>query len=143
MWVSDMDINKCTPCRAGAHPQFSSSENRCTHIAKNPSHKCVRQFRVDGEVFPAGNAPKRCDYLLLNDTDQRSYYIELKGSDVLRAIEQIESSISLIGPSIKEYEIFCRIIFRTSTHEVTGADAIRWKKRRKAVIKSVQYTETL
>lgn len=139
-----MNINDCTPWREGEYAQFSSSENRCTHIANNPQQKYIRQFKVDGEVFPCGTDPKRCDYLLLDDTGQQSYYIELKGSDVLTAIAQIETTISLISPSIKNYGILCRIVYRTATHELNGSEVIRWKRRRKgAIIKSIRLEETI
>ena len=34
---------------------------------KNPDKKAIRQFKVDGEVFPKGHDPERCDWLLLDD----------------------------------------------------------------------------
>lgn len=139
-----MNINDYTPRRAGTYPQFSSSENRCSHIAHNPEQKYIRQFKIDGEVLPAGTAPQRCDYLLLDDTTQKSYYIELKGSDISVAIEQIESTISLISSSIQDYTILCRIVYRTSTHALSGSDTLKWKLKRKgAIIKSVCLEETL
>ena len=143
-WVCNMNINDCTPCRAGTYPQFSSRENRCSHIAYNPEQKYIRQFKVDGEVLPAGTAPQRCDYLLLDDTTHKSYYIELKGSDISTAIEQIESTISLISPSIQDYAILCRIVYRTSTHALSSSNTLKWKvKRKDAVIKSVCLEEKL
>lgn len=139
-----ININKYTPRRSGRHQRFSCTENHCTYIAENPNSKDVRQFKVDGEVFPSGgNGPKRCDYLVLNDTDRHAYYIELKGSDILRAIQQIESSITEINSSIG-YDVRCRVIFRTSTHEVKGAEVLRWKRKRKdVVITSKQHTDRL
>lgn len=136
--------NKYIPRRSGTHRLFTSTENHCTHIAENQNGKYVRQFKVDGEVFPSGgNGPKRCDYLILDDTGKQSYYIELKGSDIPRAIQQIESSIAEINPSIG-YDIHCRVIFRTSTHEVKGAEVLRWKRKRKdVVITSIQHTDRL
>lgn len=137
------NINAYKPYRAGSYPQFSSSENRCTHVAKNPKGKYIRQFQVDGGVFSKGKEPKRCDYLLLDDTDQRSYYIELKGSDVTAAIEQIESTISLIGSSLKNYKIYCRIVYRTATQRLYNSRLIKWKSQRNAIIKSNCLEETL
>lgn len=139
-----ININGYKPRRSGIYRLFTSTENHCTHIAENPNGKYVRQFKVDGDVFPSGGSgPKRCDYLILNDTDRHAYYIELKGSDILRAIQQIESSIAEINPSIG-YEIHCRVIFRTSTHEVKGAEALRWKRKRKdVVITSIRHTDRL
>lgn len=138
-----MNINDCTPYREGEYPIYTSSENRCAHIAKNPEGKHVRQFKVDGEVFPTGETPKRCDFLLLDDTGLKSYYIELKGSDVLTAIAQIENTISSICPSIKDYAVLCRIVYRTSTHELNESNVLRWKKRRNAIIKSTRYEENI
>lgn len=138
------NINNFTPRRSGTYPRFVSTENRCTHIAETPQSHCVRQFKVDGEVFPfGGNGPKRCDYLLLDDSAGHAYYIELKGSDIRRAIQQVESSITEINPSIG-YEVHCRIIFRTFTQEVKSAEILRWKRRQKdAVVTSVQHTDRL
>ena len=60
------------------------------HVGKNKNRHMIRQFKVDGEVVAAGDMSPRCDYLLLNDDAKTSYYIELKGSDLVKAIEQIE-----------------------------------------------------
>ena len=62
------DINRFVPYREGRHPVFSSTENGCTHIAHNQDRNDVRQFKIDGDVFPEKTDPQRCDYLLLNDT---------------------------------------------------------------------------
>ena len=108
-----MNINDFTPWREGEYPRFSSAEKRCSHIANNPHHKHIRQFKVDGEVFPPGTPQKRCDYLLLDDTGHQSYYIELKGSDVLTAIAQIEDTISEISPTSLS-STFSLLLFNSS-----------------------------
>ena len=138
-----MDINACESYREGTHSRFVSAENHCTHIGENPKKKYIRQYRVDGKVLPPGKEPKRCDFLLLNDTDKDSYYIELKGSDIRTAIEQIESTISLVNPSIN-YTVFCRIIsHKVRSHEIQDNFVIRWKRKRSAIIISGKYTDTL
>lgn len=138
------NINNYTPRLSGTHRRFVSTENRCTHIAENPNGKYVRQFKVDGDVFPSGGSgPKRCDYLILDDSTRHAYYIELKGSDIRRAIQQVESSIAEINPSIG-YKIHSRIIYRTFTQEVKSAEVLRWKRKQNdAVIVSTQYTDRL
>lgn len=50
--VNDMDIKDFKPCRKGPHALFSMTEKHCTYAAKNPDGKYVRQFKVDGDVFP-------------------------------------------------------------------------------------------
>lgn len=89
------NINDFTPHRAGQHSVFTSAENRCTHVGKNKNRHMIRQFKVDGEVVAAGDMSPRCDYLLLNDDAKTSYYIELKGSDLVKAIEQIETTVAM------------------------------------------------
>lgn len=133
------------PCQEGRHRRFVSCENHCKHIGDNPKEKYIRQVKVDGDAFPPGKEPKRCDYLLLNDTDKVSYYIELKGSDVRTAIEQIDSTVSLIAPTIKDYTvIFRRIILRKArSHEIHDSFVTKWKAKHGAVIASREHTDIL
>ena len=138
------NINNCVPYRAGTCSSFVSSENGCKHEAKNPDKKAIRQFKVDGEVFPKGHDPERCDWLLLDDTKGNAYYIELKGSDIPHAIEQIESTIREIHWSISEYIVFKRIVYKTGTHKIQESSVIKWKQRNKnAIIKEKQLTENI
>lgn len=136
------NINDYTPFREGKHPVFSSSENGCRHIGNNVSRQYIRHFKVDGEVF-SGSGEERCDYLLLNDEAKTSYYIELKGSDLSKAIRQIENTIKLIAPSLSGYAVFRRIIYHTGSHNVRASDVLRWKAKRSAVIKEREYSENI
>ena len=45
-----------------------------------------------------------------NKEKQGAYFIELKGSDLIKAIEQIESTIPQIKGDIAEYKINARIV---------------------------------
>ena len=140
-----ININGCRPYREGRHQTFTSSEKRCTHVGKNIDRNEVRQFKVDGEVLQAGDTDSRCDYLLLNDEKQSSYYIELKGSDLKKAIQQIEDTISMISPSIPTYTIFRRIIYRTGSHNVHDSEVTFWKGKNKgpAIIKERMLEENI
>ena len=112
---------------------------------KNPDKKAIRQFKVDGEVFPKGHDPERCDWLLLDDTKGNAYYIELKGSDIPHAIEQIESTIreDFIGRFLS-YIVFKRIVYKTGTHKIQESSVIKWKQRNKnAIIKEKQLSENI
>jgi hypothetical protein len=104
------NINDFTPHRAGQHSVFTSAENRCTHVGKNKNRHMIRQFKVDGEVVAAGDMSPRCDYLLLNDDAKTSYYIELKGSDLVKAIEQIETTVAMIAPPFRNMQS-CAVSF--------------------------------
>ena len=136
-----------TPFREGRHPTFTSSENGCTHVGKNNSREHVRQFQVDGGIIPKNAPDPRCDYLLLNDDKQTARYIELKGSDIEKAIAQIENTIRMLHPSISSYTIFRRIVYRTGSHSVNSRSVTTWKlkygKNNGAVVSERKYEENI
>ena len=140
-----VNINDFTPYREGRHKEFTSSENHCTHVGQNKDLSCVRQFKIDGKVISSTSSEWRCDYLLLNDDKQVAYYIELKGSDIDHAIDQIEHAIEMIHPSIKKYTVQRRIVYRTGSHAIHNSKVIAWKCKHKssAKIESRQLIEKI
>ena len=78
------------------------------HIAENPEQKFeVRQYQLDRDVFQNVMC---CDYLLLNDTSKMAYYIELKGSDIGHAAEQLQAGEKLCAGELSEYTFLFRIV---------------------------------
>lgn len=140
-----MDINKYTPLRKGTHSIFKSEENGCVHIGRNVKGHTIRHFQVDKGIFPQNDPQERCDYLLLNDTDKRAYYIELKGSDLEKAIRQIDNTIKLLHPGISTYTVFPRIVYFTGTHDVRGSKVTKWKAkyRQRVIIRSRKIEEDI
>lgn len=82
-------------------------ENKRKYIAHNPSENIICLARVDDCIIQDGI---RCDFLLLNLSKYQSYLIELKGADLIHALEQISRSIDVLFPYIKEYSINARIV---------------------------------
>ena len=74
-----------------------AEENGLSFTLQNDSKLVVKKWAVDNVVFK-GRKEKRCDYLLfVKGIDIDVYYwIELKGSDVIKACEQILSTINMI-----------------------------------------------
>lgn len=140
-----MDINTYTPLRKGTHPIFKSEENGCVHIGRNVNGHTIRHFQVDKGIFSQNDPQERCDYLLLNDTDKRAYYIELKGSDLEKAIRQIDNTIKLLHPGISTYTVFPRIVYFTGTHDVRGSKVTKWKAkyRQRVIIRSRKIEEDI
>ena len=70
------------------------------HRAENPSGKySIRHYKLDGVLIQQEEC---CDFLLLNDTGYKSYYIELKGQDVI--IERCPtSSVSALRKVLEKY----------------------------------------
>lgn len=138
-------IQDYPPKRSGRYKEFRSTENRCTHIGVNKDLNKCRQFKLDGEVYNRNSGETRCDYLLLNDEKKTSYYIELKGSDVNKAIDQIEKTIPEIAPSLLGYKVFRRIVYYTGCHDVNSSKVRLWKKKHNgaAVISNRQYEENI
>ncbi len=77
------------------------------YIAINNDQNEVTLYRVDKCLITQGI---KCDFLLLNHDKKSSFYIELKGKHLLHAIDQIESTISMLHHSIFEFKIHVRII---------------------------------
>ena len=73
--------------------QFSVSEKRSKVDFKNPNLYEIREITVDKCVVTEGI---RCDYLIIADDPDVSALVELKGSDVEHAIEQLKSTHILL-----------------------------------------------
>lgn len=117
------------PYRSGKNKNYVSKEKNCTHLGNNVDLNYVEQYKVDGQVFPTGSGPERCDFLLLNEDKQTAYYIELKGTSIPKAIQQLNTSVSLLkGRHPKCSKIFYRIVYHSGSHEVHSSDTLRWKK---------------
>lgn len=94
---------------------ISLEENKKKYLANNVSNKLVAQYHLDTTTAP----PKKCDYAIyifdnenpLND-DNRVIFVELKGSDISEAIEQICQSINdrIIQPKIDCKYVDARIV---------------------------------
>ena len=140
-----IDINAHKPFRSGEYSEFVSTENKCTHVGENKAHDDVRHFLIDGGVLPKEKDPERCDYLLLNDSNQRAFFIELKGSDIKKAISQIETTVDMIVDSLPEYTVYKRIIYHSGTQALQNNDVLKWKIRNKGrvVIKENRYSESI
>lgn len=140
-------LERHSPQRAGEYPKYVCSENNCIYIANNPKKCSIEQYQVDGEVFPHGSGPERCDYLLLNETSSSAYYIELKGSSIPKARNQIDNSVKMLKAlHPKCTNIRCRIIYFSNSQEVNSSDTIRWKMKygvQNVIIKSRKLEENI
>jgi hypothetical protein len=98
-------------------------EYRCN----NPDADHLAKYRVDGGLI---TDDAKCDYLLLNCEKKQSYFIELKGCDLIHAIEQIDKSIEKLKHCLPDFKIFARIVLtRVNTVDLRDTRYMRLKKK--------------
>lgn len=70
---------------------ITCSEKRSEYIARNPKRKLNCKIRIDNALIK-GNDVSKCDYGLWVEEGNRMILIELKGSDVEKALRQLFST---------------------------------------------------
>lgn len=101
------------------------------HKGNNPDRAYVTHYKIDGIVIKSG---RRCDYLLLNEESHIAYLIELKGSDLVKAAEQLEATELTLKHELSDYKVQYRIVAnKCKTQEIKSSAyrkyQLRWKNR--------------
>ena len=87
--------NKVKTCiRQTTDLQIRFEENKRKIIFLNPQRLPYERVDVDGCTINDG---VRCDKLLLSADEREERYVELKGTDVMHAIDQLEETIKRLG----------------------------------------------
>jgi hypothetical protein len=99
-----------------------SRENGNEHILHNDARYPVFQYHIDGGIV---NAPEgeRCDFIVeaQKESSLLAYIVELKGSDLNKALSQIKSTINAYRKNLHGYQILPRVVIhRTATHDIQG-----------------------
>lgn len=85
-------------------------------------------YHVDGGLI---KEELKCDYLLLNCEKASAFFIEIKGSDLEHAVEQITASINFLKKSLISKSINARIVpTRVNT---TQLKSIKYRKLEKLI----------
>jgi RNase adaptor protein for sRNA GlmZ degradation len=90
---------------SGMKDCFSNStvaeENGKKFTLINPSRKKICKVKVDGCLIKAQTA-RKCDYMFeVSGKPNKYYLVELKGGDVVTAVDQIISTYSQVNAKIK------------------------------------------
>lgn len=101
------------------------------HKGYNIRKEYVTHYKIDGVVIKKGG---RCDYLLINEEAKVAYLIELKGSDLVKAAEQIEATEKILEQELSGYSLRYRIVAnKCKTQEIYSSAyrkyQLRWKGR--------------
>jgi len=105
MSYDQIKSHHCTDCNK--NPVIVVEEKKCEYRMKNPSEKLVCKTRMDGCYI---KNQRCCDYLIVNCNDKDAYFIELKGSDVLYAVSQIEKALDYVKDNLYGFNCYARII---------------------------------
>lgn len=88
------------------------------HRAVNSKRRSVNQYKIDDNSH-IDIDQARCDFILMNETDMNAYLIELKGTNIDHAIEQLEATEKLFKEELLPYGLFYRIICsKAKTHKL-------------------------
>lgn len=118
--VNDVCISR------SSDPCLKFEEHRKKMLFHNPSRKSCLKIQVDGCAITNG---ERCDSLLKVDTDEGAeYYVELKGTDVSHALEQIERTIQALHD---DHSPICAYIIPTNQNPADTTKIQQYRARLK------------
>ena len=104
------------------HPKIKLEEQSSKLIFLNKENKMIRKIRIDGCLITSGI---RCDYLVIPESGVE-HYVELKGTDVKHAINQIKTTIQTIHKGQNNQKKECFII--TTSCPLTSTEILKFKK---------------
>ena len=87
------------------------------HRAINPEREFdLRHYKLDGDIVQNETS---CDFLLLNDSLKKAYFIELKGENIDEAVAQLEASEKKFASELGDYKFLYRIVCsKALTHKI-------------------------
>lgn len=90
---------------------FSVYGSKTNYQLSNSSKAEVSKYIVDDCLLKGKSEDEKCDYLFLVRREDMidGYFVELKGSDVLKAISQLQNTINILSKEING-AIFGRIV---------------------------------
>lgn len=136
--------------------QYSGTKKDCPVSQKGKTYRIINTanailtvYAVDPCLIP-DKQQKKCDYLVIahcQDT-MKALFIELKGSDITSAIQQIESSLRILGNSLRNYQVFGRIIGRRVTPNIKSRSSRLEEKLRQLggnlqIVSAIEFSEKL
>ena len=111
MSILSEHICVCKKCEVKADKlNFVATGVKTEYRVSNESRKVISKYIVDDCLLKIRGKEEKCDYLFTVDVLNSVYFIECKGSDVLKAIRQIQSSINILTDDLKGYILKGRIV---------------------------------
>lgn len=122
----------CLEClRMSKNKIFSLKENRCSFVLSNTAQRTVDKLKIDGCVI--NDTSERCDWAIIDLETSTEFYIELKGSDVCKAYNQIECTVNRLTSDRNKEKL--GIIVHNKNPSTDSEQMVYKKKARRAKIK--------
>lgn len=101
---------------------------RREHRAANPQRQFeLRHYKLDGELVRQQTC---CDFLLINDSGKKAYFIELKGENIDKAVKQLEAGERYCKSELRGYESLFRIVCsKAKTHKLQDNGVRKFKEK--------------
>lgn len=104
-------------------------ENKSKITFLNPNQDKILTIKVDGCVI-SDNETLRCDYALM-PSDEIEIYVELKGSDIVHAVAQLESTIRLLSDNPKKIKKLCFVVSTRVPRQTTSIQQLQSQFKKK------------
>lgn len=104
-------------------------ENKSKITFKNPNQHRILVIRIDGCVIKDDEV-LRCDYALI-PSDEVEIYVELKGSEILHAVKQIESTIVLLSDNPQKVRKLCFVVSTRVPKQTTTVQQLQSQFKKK------------
>jgi len=120
-------LPECEEYRCDTKIVLKENKSKITFL--NPNQDKILTIKVDGCVI-RDNETLRCDYALM-PSDEVEIYVELKGSDIVHAVAQIESTIRLLSDNPQTIKKLCFVVSTRVPKQTTNIQHIQSQFKKK------------
>ncbi len=115
---------------------FKDDKESREFIINNLRNNSLKKYRVDNCLINEG---EMCDFLLVVE-DENLYFIELKGSDLIKAVSQVNTSLDKLLPIFNHNAVNGRIVLsKVNSPDLRDTRLIKLRKRLKELNGTLEY----
>jgi hypothetical protein len=137
----------CGKCRLNSRDsKFVAVGKKTEFILDNSSNKVVDKYIVDECLLRSKLREEKCDYLFNIKENKTAYLIECKGSDILKAVNQLNSTLEILKDDLLGYTLKAKIVptkVYAPNMQTTSYKKLREKLDGKLEIKNMVCIETI
>lgn len=140
-------ICTCRQCKLGSTESNPTGKGKeTTFKLLNPNKKVVDKFIVDDCLLLAYQRNEKCDFLFRVKESNNVFIVECKGSDILKAVSQLYSTLNILKDELNNFTIKGRII-STKVYSPNIRDInysrLRAKLKGDLIVKNIIFEENI